>query len=325
MPEKILSICIPTFNRSNILDKTLSELVLEPSFQLGKIEICISDNASTDNTEEVVKKYINKYKNIIYNRNKINTVVIDGNFPIVGAMASGSFIKFQNDHAIFIPTELDKIIEFIESSKKEKPILFFSNNALLDKTNKIIHCDSLDSFVKKASYRTTWVGGAGIWRDDFIALKDRDRSVEKFMWCPDIYLRLLSSGRKAIIYNRQIFTMQLLSKKGGYNLFQIFVTNYLSLYLPYIKSGKLSANVFRKEKIRLYRDYLIPTASLYITSTSTKYSFETDGALKILFKYYWNFPYFYFGLIRFIILLIVYNPFIQKIIFNLKLKHLKNN
>ena len=138
MPEIILSICIPTYNRADILDKTLSNLVTEPAFQSEKIEICISDNASTDNTETVVKKYKNQYNNIIYNRNKVNTGFADSNFPIVSSLATGTFIKYLNDYAYFIPGELDKMIDFIHDKKNEKPLLFFSNNNINNKTTEII-------------------------------------------------------------------------------------------------------------------------------------------------------------------------------------------
>lgn len=305
MPEKILSICIPTYNRAYVLDKTLSDLVLEPSFQSGKIEICISDNASPDNTEGVVKKYTNKFKNIIYSRNKVNTGIIDGNFPIVGALASGTFIKFLNDYAFFIPGELDNIIEFIEENQKEKPVLFFSNNSLFDKTTKILYCDSLDSFVKTTSYWTTWVLTAGIWRDDFRSIKDRDRSIEKFMWCPDNYLRLVSTGRKVIIYNKKFCSFHSLRNKGGYNLFQIFGVNYLSMYEEYLNSKLLSKKTFNREKYRLFRYFLMVWYKVLVISKDKKFVFEKKDANKILMKNYKYKPYFYLGIlilrIRFVI------------------------
>lgn len=54
MNHKVLSICIPTYNRANILKNTLSNLVAQ---DISRIEIIISDNASTDETYEVVKEY----------------------------------------------------------------------------------------------------------------------------------------------------------------------------------------------------------------------------------------------------------------------------
>jgi glycosyltransferase involved in cell wall biosynthesis len=52
----ILSICIPTYNRADILEHCLTELA--PLKECGKaVEIVLSDNASTDRTPEVVAEH----------------------------------------------------------------------------------------------------------------------------------------------------------------------------------------------------------------------------------------------------------------------------
>jgi glycosyltransferase involved in cell wall biosynthesis len=62
----ILTICIPTYNRASLIDEALNHLI--PIISDLKIEICISDNASPDNTQAIIKKhqlkypYINSYR-----------------------------------------------------------------------------------------------------------------------------------------------------------------------------------------------------------------------------------------------------------------------
>jgi glycosyltransferase involved in cell wall biosynthesis len=52
-----LSICIPTYNRADILDHCLTELA--PLKDCGKsVEIVLSDNGSTDHTPEVVAAHV---------------------------------------------------------------------------------------------------------------------------------------------------------------------------------------------------------------------------------------------------------------------------
>lgn len=51
----ILSICIPTYNRAAILDRSLSRLV--PQCENRPVEICVSNNASTDDTAAVLDRY----------------------------------------------------------------------------------------------------------------------------------------------------------------------------------------------------------------------------------------------------------------------------
>ena len=67
----LLSICIPTYNREKCLQQCLDSIVNQKAFN-ANIEIVISDNASSDNTDELVKKYQEKYTNISYKKNKEN-------------------------------------------------------------------------------------------------------------------------------------------------------------------------------------------------------------------------------------------------------------
>ena len=58
----ILSICIPTYNRSGYLDKTIKSIVMNDVFiNTNKIQLVISNNNSTDNTDEICKKYADQY------------------------------------------------------------------------------------------------------------------------------------------------------------------------------------------------------------------------------------------------------------------------
>ena len=62
MKRPLLSICIPTRNRSPLLSKMLENIVSLPTF-LGsdEIEVVISDNASDDDTREVVMRHVEKF------------------------------------------------------------------------------------------------------------------------------------------------------------------------------------------------------------------------------------------------------------------------
>ena len=52
-----ISIIIPTFNRADQLNRTLFSL-LELKTDRNLFEIIVVDNGSTDNTKEIVEKYI---------------------------------------------------------------------------------------------------------------------------------------------------------------------------------------------------------------------------------------------------------------------------
>lgn len=72
MTEPLLSICIPTLNRAAFLYRTLRLITETPVFQNGnEVEVVVSDNASTDATEEIVKIFTEKYGNKIEIRHPV--------------------------------------------------------------------------------------------------------------------------------------------------------------------------------------------------------------------------------------------------------------
>jgi glycosyltransferase involved in cell wall biosynthesis len=68
--KPLLSICIPTHNRDYIIKECLGRLC--PIANKYNVQIHISDNASPDDTEKVIKEYMNQYKNIYYYKQNEN-------------------------------------------------------------------------------------------------------------------------------------------------------------------------------------------------------------------------------------------------------------
>ena len=72
MKKPILSVCIPTYNRAEYLKLTIESIISQKEFLDEDVELVICDNASDDNTDEVVLQYSKKYRNIIYVKNEKN-------------------------------------------------------------------------------------------------------------------------------------------------------------------------------------------------------------------------------------------------------------
>jgi glycosyltransferase involved in cell wall biosynthesis len=69
-----LSICIPTFNRAQSLSDALESLstILKRSNLGPKVQICVSDNASTDQTSDIIRTYGDAFSHFSYNKNPKN-------------------------------------------------------------------------------------------------------------------------------------------------------------------------------------------------------------------------------------------------------------
>ena len=52
-PRNLLSICIPTINRSELLKKTLTKLF---SFNIDNVEVVIVDGSDNNHTKNLIKK-----------------------------------------------------------------------------------------------------------------------------------------------------------------------------------------------------------------------------------------------------------------------------
>ncbi|MDW7973329.1 MAG: glycosyltransferase family 2 protein, partial [Thermodesulfovibrio sp.] len=90
--KPLLSICIPTYNRAPFLDEAIESVISQITDDIKDlVELCISDNASEDNTEDI----INKWKAIspipiVYHRNERN-MGFDYNALKVVEIANGEY------------------------------------------------------------------------------------------------------------------------------------------------------------------------------------------------------------------------------------------
>lgn len=85
-----LSICIPTYNRGAFIGQTIESITSQAT---DEVEIVISDNASTDNTEEVVRSYEQRFARITYFRWDRN-MGADRNYLKVIELANGDYCWF---------------------------------------------------------------------------------------------------------------------------------------------------------------------------------------------------------------------------------------
>ena len=103
MPVKI-SVCVTTYNRDYLLDKTLQSL---SSQTRQPDELIVSDDCSTDETQRVVDKWREKFARFRYNRNNRN-LFMPGNLNAAVALAEGQYVGNLHDGDTFDPTMLQQ-------------------------------------------------------------------------------------------------------------------------------------------------------------------------------------------------------------------------
>ena len=295
MAERLLSICVPTFNRAAILKDTIDSYVNDPAFD-ERVEIVISDNCSTDPTMSVVSEYTGRYGNIRYNRLPEN-IGADMNMCTVLSMGEGLYLKLMNDTAMMKPGVLKGMLEKLETAKGTQEPLFFYQNIPFLNSDRTVSCSDLNDLVSNVSFHITWISNFGIWRNRFESMDDKNRLAHLLFPQTDWTLRLVSRAQCAKIHFGDFYRLAELKSKGGYNFFQVFGINYLSLYDEYLKRRSLRHDVYRTEKYRLFRYYLLNRYKHLVVTKNEIFRFEKEKAFRVLIKNYGTKPYFYFGII----------------------------
>lgn len=108
--EPLLTIAIPTYNGSRTIKNMLDLLLPQCN---DKVQLLISDNCSTDSTEEIIADYKKVWTKIEYHRNEVN-IGPDANFLQCMRMAKGHFTWLVSDDDIVVEGAVEKITGFLE-------------------------------------------------------------------------------------------------------------------------------------------------------------------------------------------------------------------
>ncbi len=146
-----LTICIPTFNRFRNLDNLLNSIV-KNNITNKSVEVIVSDNASTDITGNIVKKY-NKNLQLKYFKNSYNLGMAK-NIINCTKYANGEFIWILGDDDLLFNNSLREIIKLI--NKNSDCDFFFFNSLNIPKnrslkylrSNNFLNLENFNKFSK---------------------------------------------------------------------------------------------------------------------------------------------------------------------------------
>jgi glycosyltransferase involved in cell wall biosynthesis len=138
-PRELLSICIPTFNRSNYLADLLASITRQmAAASLGPkdIRVYISDNASSDNTASLCAKYSQETSFVEYSRNQTN---IGGNANIihVRTLSQGQYTWVTGDDELICDEALPNLIKVL---RKFQPGLLLTYHDKYDLSMPVPQC-----------------------------------------------------------------------------------------------------------------------------------------------------------------------------------------
>ncbi len=124
---KKLSICIPTYNRSYHLKNCLNSILLNGN-EIKNVEVCISDNNSTDDTKKIVNFY-KQYIDINYHTNSENIGVAKNILKAV-EISNSDFCWVIGDDDMLLKNSVKEVLNLIK--RHEKVDYFYVNSYHFD-------------------------------------------------------------------------------------------------------------------------------------------------------------------------------------------------
>ncbi|MGH3003476.1 MAG: glycosyltransferase family 2 protein [Gaiellaceae bacterium] len=136
-----VSIGIPVYNGARFLATSLESL-LDQTYE--DIEFLISDNGSTDDTEEICRDFASRDRRIAYLRADTNRGA-SWNYRNVAHRTRGRYFKWATHDDLLAPTYIEKCVEVLESAP-DSVALVYPRTSIIDENGDTVRAyeDNLD-------------------------------------------------------------------------------------------------------------------------------------------------------------------------------------
>jgi len=252
----ILSLCIPTFNRCEFLKKQLNNIYknLDKIKKKDLIEICISDNASSDKTLDVIKDFQNLF-NIKININPENYGATVNIIKVLN-LSTGKYFWLLGDDDEISDESVSYLLNLLQNNdydvlhtkiveEKNKNAFFpnYSEELFINKKNYI-------KFLKEDRAYCIGFLSSTIFKREFINLKRIPEEIIKtrFLQIFFVFFQITS-------INNAFLTKQIIHQKNSGSLYWspddwMIITFEKNIIFEYLKRNKILskdiANYFTK-------------------------------------------------------------------------------
>jgi len=113
--QAIISICVPTYNRADCLDSLLGNLEVVKKNHGRAVEICISNNHSTDHTSEVIERWSTKLA--FHAIEQAENIGATRNSYAVTGVANGKWLMIVGDDDAIIPANFSRLLSYLLTAK----------------------------------------------------------------------------------------------------------------------------------------------------------------------------------------------------------------
>jgi glycosyltransferase involved in cell wall biosynthesis len=137
MPPK-LSICLPTYNRAQLLESALYALLPQVRAAGELVELIVSDNCSSDDTQGVAMR-ARVYGPLSYHRNETNLGPVGNIHVLCNELATGDFVWIVCDDDLMLPGGLDRVLSVLKGHPEVDYVFVNTSIRSSDERNRYKH------------------------------------------------------------------------------------------------------------------------------------------------------------------------------------------
>jgi glycosyltransferase involved in cell wall biosynthesis len=283
----LLSICIPIYNRVEFLKRHLERLYEDKVLFETQVQLIVSDNCSTDNLLAICEEYQEKGLVLYYHRNDVN-LGADGNFEWCFNHVRGKYVWLLGSDDILENGVLRKVVNILATN--DFGLIHLSMKPCV---REISVYTSADRILVDISYWITFLSANIIRSETLYSVDLSDYRQSNMIQVPAYINACCSYPVNAIVYFPKYFEEGSDSKNnGGYNIFEVFVTNLYGIYRNFVRNNALSRRTFDKIKEVEFKDFLMHYIKRFLIYKETN-NFILEGSWKHLLRYYWRNIYFH--------------------------------
>ncbi len=293
----ILTIAIPTYNRSKLLEVCLSQIFRQAFPGLDEIEVIVSDNHSMDGTQSVVQKFISEGHKINYLRNDEN-IGSDRNIYQCFKAASGKYVLIFGDDDVLIDGSIEKLLKILRSgeygvvnlasySYKED---FRSEMPKRKTFFRLVEYRDAGSFLERVNCMITFISGNVINK----SLVSKDIDFDSFLKCQLMQTiwalsALFNSSKNLVVDELMVAAKE--ANTGGYALANIFAVNQKMVFDLFVSRG-ISPKVFRRYNSKVLIGFF-PYFIYLLRKTGDKSTFIKEDFFAVMRPLYSSYPNFW--------------------------------
>ncbi|MDE1309873.1 glycosyltransferase [Vibrio aestuarianus subsp. cardii] len=222
--KPLVSICIPTYNSAQYIEDTLKSITKQT---YENIEIIIGDNASDDDTEQIIRRYILEHDSRITYYKNVENIGAAGNCNKLIHKSNGDFIAIYHSDDIYSCEIVEKQVDYL--IRNEKMAGCFTNFSMINsdgehlKSAHIIKSDAINKYVVEFNYQDAinsivdngvnpFCCPSSMIRKstyDFVGGYDEK---QKYIFDQDMWIRILECSNLAVI-NEPLIKYRIHSKQ----------------------------------------------------------------------------------------------------------------